>query len=271
MREVAGAYTLVTMQSLSNERRQAKKVRRSQVRRRRFTAIAVVVPLIIGAVWAAYAWPVSKPARVPTANVVSQFGQAGAVDRRVVVAKLENVPILLPVRLEATTAVAFHPVDNANSVALSPVGQQGDPSGVTGTLADLFASGGMRYYMMSGDASDASSRTAGLDVGAVPGAFVYSPVDGRVMAVTTYKLLGRYEDTEIDLQLADDPSLLLIITHVTRAQVMIGANVTAGKSVLGAVRGFPTTLDQGLRRFTTDAGDHVQLVAVRVPTQITGF
>jgi hypothetical protein len=40
---------------------------------------------------------------------------------------------------------------------------------------------------------------------------------------------------------------------------------------LGAVRGFPTTLDQGLRRFTTDAGDHVQLVAVRVPTQITGF
>jgi hypothetical protein len=271
LREAAGAYTLETMHSLSNERRQAKKVRRSQVRRRRFMAIAVVVPLVIGAVWAAYAWPVSKPARVPAANVVSQFGQAGTVDRRVVVAKLENVSILLPVRLEATTAVAFHPVDNANSVALSPVGRQGDPSGVTGTLADLFASGGMRYYMMGGDASDASSRTAGLDVGAVPGAFVYSPVDGRVIAVTPYKLLGRYDDTEIQLQLADDPSLLLIITHVAKAQVMIGANVTAGKSVLGAVRGFPTTLDQGLRKFTTDAGDHVQLVAVRVPTQITGF
>jgi hypothetical protein len=259
------------MHSLSNERRRAKKVRRSQVRRRRFTAIAVVVPLVIGAIWAAYAWPVSKPARVPTANVVSQFGQAGTVDRRVVVAKLENVSILLPVRLEATTAVAFHPVDNANSVALDPVGRQGDPSGVASTLAELFASGGMRYYTMSGDASDSSSRTAGLDVGAVPGANIYSPVDGRVMAVTDYKLLGRYQDTEIDLQLADDPTLLLIITHVIKPQVMIGADVTAGKSVLGAVRGFPTTLDQGLRRFTTDSGDHVQLVAVRVPTQITGF
>jgi hypothetical protein len=259
------------MHSLSNERRQAKKARRRQVRRRRVVAIAVVVPLIIGAIWAAYAWPAPKPARVPDANVVSQFGQAGAVDRRIVVARLGNIDLLLPVKLEATTAVAFHPVDNANSVALTPVGQPGGSSGVSGTLADLFANGGMRYYAMGGDASDASSRTAGLDVGAVPGAFVYSPVDGRVIAVTAYKLLGRYDDTEVELQLADDPSLLLIITHVAKAHVKIGADVTAGETVLGAVRGFPSQLDQNLRQFTTDAGDHVQLVAVRVPTQISGF
>ena len=234
-------------------------------------AIGVVVPLVIGAIWAAYAWPSPAPALVPAANVVSQFGQASAVDRRIVVARLEGIDLLLPVKLEATTAVAFHPVDNANSVALTPVGRPGDSSGVSGTLADLFATGGMRYYVMGGDASDASSRTAGLDVGAVPGAFVYSPVDGRVIAVTAYKLLGRYDDTEIELQLADDPSLLLIITHVIRAQVTIGADVTAGETVLGAVRGFPSQLDQPLRQFTTDAGDHVQLVAVRVPTQISGF
>jgi hypothetical protein len=259
------------MHSLSNERRQAKRARRHQVRRRRIVAIAVVIPLVIGAIWAAYAWPAPKPARVPAANVVSPFGQAGSVDRRIVVARLESIDLLLPVRLEATTAVAFHPVDNHNSVALTPVGQPGDTSGVSGPLADLFAKGGMRYYEMGGDSSDASSGTAGLDVGAVPGAFVYSPVDGRVIAVTDYKLLGRYADTEIELQLADDPSLLLIITHVAKAQVAIGADVTAGQSVLGAVRGFPAQFDQDLRQFTTDAGDHVQLVAVRVPTQISGF
>jgi len=234
-------------------------------------AILVVVPLVIGAVWAAYAWPSPKPARVPSANVVSQFGQSGTVVRQIVVARLEGIDLLLPVKLEATTAVAFHPVDNRNSVALQPVGRQGDPSGVAGTLADLFASGGMRYYEMGGDASDASSRTAGLDVGAVPGAFIYSPVDGRVIAVTHYQLLGRYWDNEIDLQLDDDPSLLLIITHVVRPQVKIGAEVTAGQSVLGAVRAFPRSLHQDLRQFTTDNGDHVQLVAVREPTQISGF
>ena len=52
---------------------------------------------------------------------------------------------------------------------------------------------------------------------------------------------------------------------------MIGADVTAGETVLGSVRRFPTSLDQDLRQFTTDDGDHVQLVAVRVPTQISGF
>ncbi len=208
---------------------------------------------------------------MPAANVVSQFGQAGAVDRRIVVARLEGIDLLLPVKLEASTAVAFHPVDNANSVALTPVGRPGDPSGVSGTLADLFASGGMRYYVMGGDASDASSRTAGLDVGAVPGAFVYSPVDGRVIAVTAYKLLGRYDDTEIDLQLADDPSLLLIITHVDQGAGDDRRRRHRRRDRARRRARLPAQLDQALRQFTTDAGDHVQLVAVRVPTQISGF
>ena len=92
-------------------------------------AIAVVVPLVIGAIWAAYAWPAPKPARVPAANVVSQFGQAGTVDRRIVVARVENIDLLLPVKLEASTAVAFHPVDNANSVGADPGGPAGRPVG----------------------------------------------------------------------------------------------------------------------------------------------
>ena len=138
------------------------------------------------------------------------------------VARLESIDLLLPVRLDATTAVAFHPVDNRNSVALTPVGQPGDTSGVSGPLADLFAHGGLRYFMTGGDASDASSATAGLDVGAVPGAFVYSPVDGRVIAVTVYQLLGRYTDDEIELQLDDDPSLLLTLGRLCIQQQLWG-------------------------------------------------
>jgi hypothetical protein len=124
---------------------------------------------------------------------------------------------------------------------------------------------------MGGNSSATSSPTAELDVGAVPGACVYSPVDGQVTAVTDYQLLGRYDDTEIDLQLAGDPSVILTITHIANPRVEIGASVIAGETVLGAVRGFPPQLDQPLRQFTTDNGDHVQLVAVRVPSQISGF
>ncbi len=235
-------------------------------------ALVVVIPLITAAVWAAYAWPVPKPARVPGPTVVSSFGQAPSVDRRIVVARLGNIDLLLPVKLEATTAIAFHPVDNTNAVDFTPVGQRSDASSVSGSLADIFSNGGLRYFMMGGDGSDASSNTGGLDVGAVPGAFVYSPVDGKVVSVRdNYPLLGRYDDTEIQIQLADDPSLLLVITHIVAPQVKIGADVVAGESALGEVRKFPPSFDQQLRQFTTDNGDHVQLVAIRVPTRLSGF
>ena len=267
----APACSLTDMQSLRNERRQAAMLRRRQVRRRRIVAITVVVPLVIGAIWAAYAWPAPRPARVPDHGAVSQFGQATAVDRRVVVARLGGVELLLPVKPDATTAVAFHPVDNPNGVAFKPVGEPGDASSVSSTLGDLLNSGGLRYYLLSGDGNDASSRTGGLDVGALPGAFVYAPVDGRVTSVKVYDLLGRYRDTEVQIQVADDPSLLLVVTHLAKVPLRIGDDLTAGESPLGVVRGFPQQFVQALRRYTNDAGDHVQMVAVRVPTQLSGF
>ena len=76
--------------------------------------------------------------------------------------------------------------------------------------------------------------------------------------MTDYLLLGRYPDTQIDLQLAGDPSMILAITHLAGAQVTIGDTVTAGQTVLGAVRGFPAQLDQPLRQFTTDDGDRAR-------------
>jgi hypothetical protein len=66
---------------------------------------------------------------------------------------------------------------------------------------------------MAGNGGDHSAATAGLDVGAVPGSYVFSPIDGHVTAVTKYELLGRYPDYEVDVQAADDASLLLVMTH----------------------------------------------------------
>jgi hypothetical protein len=204
--------------------------------------------------------------------LASPFGSAEGVAKRIVVARLGSVEILLPVRLEATTAIAFHPVDNENSVGFLPVGERVDAGGVAARLADFFGEGGgMRYYQMDGNGSDGSAETARLDVGAVPGVFVYSPVDGRVVGVKDYSLLGRYTDTEIQLQLAGDPSVLLVITHVTRPAVKIGDEVSAGETALGRVRRYPSEVDQGLSRFTADAGDHVQLVALRMTPQLSGF
>jgi murein DD-endopeptidase MepM/ murein hydrolase activator NlpD len=255
------------MHSRSTQRRQAQTLRRRTVRRRRL-AVLGIVPLVVLAVWAAYAWPATRPARVPDRSAVSPFAKARAIDRRIVVARLDDVEILLPVKIDATTAIAFHAVDAPDVVAFTPVGERADAGSLSASLADLFSSGGgLRYYQLGGG----SPPTGGLDVGTVPGAFVYAPVDGQVEAVKDYRLLGRYDDTEVQIRLSDEPSLLLLITHVAKASVHIGDQVKAGETPLGVVRQFPADVQQDLRQVTTDNGDHVQLMALRLPPELSGF
>lgn len=260
------------MHSLSNERRRARVDRRRQVRRRRLVAVAIAVPLLILTVIAATSLSQTRAARVPGPAVVSPFSQAAGVAQRIVVARIDAVDLLLPVKAEATTAVAFHPVDNTDAIGLAPVGERADDGAVATRLSEVFSSGGgTRYYLMDGNGNDDSSETAGLDVGAVPGVFIYAPADGKVTSVKEYDLLGRYPDTEIQITLADDPSVLLVITHVGHPAVSLGDEVTAGETALGRLRRFPSQVDQSISEFTTDNGDHVQIIALRTPPELSDY
>jgi hypothetical protein len=230
------------------------------------------VTLISIAIWVAYAIPGQTPARVPEGAAQPTFDRATPSDEAVVVARVEGVDVLLPVAREATTAVAFHPVDTADNVPFTPVGDRLGGGDLGQKLADIFAGGGgLQYYLMAGDGGDQSSSTAGLDVGAVPGSPVVSPVDGKVTAIKKYSILGRYDDVEIDIRLAGNPSLLLVVTHVAKPQVEIGDVVQRGTSTLGSVRAFPASLVQSLSQYTSDNGDHVQLVLLHVTPDLAGL
>lgn len=228
--------------------------------------------LIVLAIWCAYALPGQTPAQVPQSAGLPSGGLPGTsqsplAGQSVVVATLEDSDVLLPVARQVTTAVAFHPVNMPGAVSFTPAGDRVSGGSLTQKLADIFAGGGgFQYYLMGGPGGAA---TGGLDVGAVPGSAVVSPVSGKVTAIKSYKLLGRYSDVEIDIQLADDPSLLVEITHIANPAVQIGDVVGAGQETLGVVRGFPPNLSQALSRYTSDNGDHVELVAIRVTPQLT--
>jgi hypothetical protein len=251
-------------------RRRARTRRREQIRRRRAVALTVFVALVALAIWAAYAVPGQTPARVPQSTGVPGLDQSPASNEGVVVATIENDDVLLPVARDATTAIAYHPVDSANTVPFSPAGDRVGGGTLGQKLADIFAGGGgVQYYLMDGGGG--SSSLSGLDVGAVPGSTVVSPVSGKVTAVKKYQILGRYTDVEIDIRLASDPSLLLVVTHIAKPQVQIGAAVTRGEQTLGVVRGFPASLDQALSRYTSDTGDHVQLMMLRVTPELAGL
>ncbi len=231
-------------------------------------ALVVLVTLITVAIWVAYAIPGQTPARVPAGAAQPTFGRAVESDEELVVARVEGVDVLLPVAQQMTTAVAFHPVDNGDAVAFTPAGERLGGGDLGQKLADIFAGGGVQYYLMDGEGGEQSPSTAGLDVGAVPGSPVLSPVDGKVSAIKEYSILGRYRDVEIDIRLAADPSLLLIVTHIAKPAVEIGDVVQRGTTTLGSVRGFPQALDQALSQYTSDNGDHVQLVMLRVTPEL---
>ncbi len=235
-------------------------------------ALVVLVTLISLAVWVAYAIPGQTPAQVPAAAAEPTYGRTADSGEAVVVARVDDVEILLPVERQATTAVAFHPVDNGDSVAFEPVGERLGGGDLGQKLADIFAGGGdVQYYLMDGTGGEESSSTSGLDVGAVPGSPVLSPVDGKVTAIKEYSILGRHDDVEIDIQLTSDPSLLLVVTHIAKPTVAIGDAVQRGTSSLGVVRGFPASLEQALSQYTSDHGDHVQLVMLRVTPELTSL
>lgn len=228
-------------------------------------ALVLLVTLIVLAVWAASAVPTSTPARVPQTALRPTFGASPRDADRVVLATVGGVQLLLPVAAQVTTAIAYHPVDHPNSVPLSPSGDRISGGGIAERVSDVFGEGGeVPYYLLDGNGSDSSSSTSGLDVGAVPGSLVTSPVDGQVTAVKRYALLGRHDDVEVDIQLADDPSLLMVITHLAKPRVQLGDKVVAGDTVLGVVREFPSDVDQALSTYTSDGGDHVRITVLRV-------
>jgi len=235
-------------------------------------ALVALVALTSLAVWVAYALPGQTPARVPAAAVEpSLIGSADAGDA-VVVARVDDVDVLLPVARQATTAVAFHPVDNSGTVPFTPVGDRLGGGDLGQKLADIFAGGGgVQYYLMGGTGGEESPSTSGLDIGSVPGAQVVSPVDGKITAIKDYSILGRHDDVEINIQMTSDPSLLLVVTHIEEPEVEIGEVVQRGTSVLGTVRGFPSSLEQALSQYTSDNGDHVQLFVLRVTPELTSL
>jgi hypothetical protein len=188
------------------------------------------------------------------------------------VATIESYEVMLPVKTSSTTAVAFHAVDVPHGVGMDPRGDLVSGGSIGTKLADIFAGGGdVQYYLMDADGNDVSPGTAGLDVGAAPGSVVLSPVDGRVTAVRSYEVQGEHQDCEIDVQL-NDPSLQLLITHIVPSpDLNVGDRVAAGYTLLGRVREFPDSIKQGIAQYTNDAGDHVQMIAVRVQADIAGF
>jgi murein DD-endopeptidase MepM/ murein hydrolase activator NlpD len=176
----------------------------------------------------------------------------------VVIAKLDELRLQLPIAPSRVTAIGYHGAGEG-ALALKPVGRQAN-EGLLARLGHKLFGGSNRgpsWYQIGGGQGP---HTSGLDVGAAPGTAVYSPVDGRVVGLTPYVIDGRAYGERIDIQPARAPSVVVSLTHVSALKSLsVGTVVTASQTLLATVIDLTGVERQSLASYTNDAGNHVAI------------
>jgi hypothetical protein len=172
-----------------------------------------------------------------------------------ILATVGNLRVQSPVAKGGVTAVGLHDAADG-ALVLQPVGPQANE----GLLARLWRRitgserRGLAWYQLESGAL----RT--LEVGAVAGTDVYSPVDGAVVAIRDHVVSGTTVGSEIELRPAAAPSLVVTIENVRPDPALtIGANLAAGSSKLGTVVDIKRYERQALARYAADGGNNVSI------------
>lgn len=157
------------------------------------------------------------------------------------VARGQGIELRLPISSERVTAIVLS-----------------DTAGPSGR--ELVPAEGIDLHDVTGGAA-----ATALDVGAVAGTPVYSPIDGVISSVADYAVAGRVAGYEVTIEpLLPSP----VAVRVTRLdspiedRPMIGSGVSAGRSVLGRVGDLSRVREQTVSQFTADAGNHIHLEVV---------
>jgi hypothetical protein len=228
--------------------------RRAQARARWF-ALAVAVGVVAVGTLVLTAFDGSAVEQSSGAPVPAPLPVTSAPPEPQVLATVGNLRLQSPVAQGGVTAVGFHGSDEGPLI-LHPVGPQANEGLVARLWRGITGSSkrGLAWYQLeSGDL-----RT--LDVGAVAGTDVYSPVDGTIVAIRDHVVSGRVVGAEIELRPTSAPSLVVLLQNVRPDRALeVGANVAAGSSKLGRVTDISRFEQQALARHAADRGNNVSI------------
>ena len=155
------------------------------------------------------------------------------------------------------TAIGFH-AQHDGAVALKPLGRQANE----GLLARLWhriagsSQGARAWYQLGRRARDHV-----LDVGASPGTYVYSPVDGTVAAISAYVINGRQYGSQIDIRPSAAPSRDRLVDPPSRRSesLAVGSAVIARPPSSAPSPMSPPSSARRSRSTRTHAGDNVAI------------
>jgi len=245
------------------ERRDARAARRA----RRFAllvllAAVLVVSLVVTAFGGSSG---TAPDRFPAASLAAARTNVQTRPFPEIVAVRGPVRLQLPISQRQLTAVGYHAAGDG-AMALAPTGHQGNQGLLARVVHAIFGGGGgsPTWYRLTGGA------TSALDVGAPAGTNVYAPVDGTVVAITPYVVGGKRYGSQIDIQPANAPTLVVTLTQLqVDPSLTVGSSVVSGARKLGTVADLAAVEHQALAQYTNDAGNHVTIEVRRAAPTLT--
>ncbi len=181
-----------------------------------------------------------------------------------VIATAGAVQLHLPLDRTKAGITLFRSVDNAEAIGLTP-----DASW---------------NHTVAPGAGRAGPETAALDLAAAPNTIVYSPVDGKVAAVTDYMVRGKIIGFQLDITPDVASDVVVRVRHIDPIPIernvqsaceglagipkpTVGQVLTAGVTCIGQVRDVKELLEVArpeIAKFTSDGGNHVHMEVVRV-------
>jgi hypothetical protein len=242
---------MATPRSRRAARHHARR-RRAQHRARRLALIGIVGALAVVTLILT-AFGSSSPDPVAATTTVAA---AGVPPEPQVLATVGNLQIKLPIAAEAVTAVGFHGA-SGGAMELNPVGRQVNE----GLLARLWrriagsTQKGPVWFQLDG-----GTGTEVLDVGAMPGTDVYSPVEGTVVSISDFVIDGKVFGSRIDVRPGASPSLIVTLSHLEPdPSLTVGSPVLASSSKLGTVVDVATVERQALAKHARGRGNNVAI------------
>jgi hypothetical protein len=229
------------------ERRQARAARRA----RRF-ALLVLLGVVLVVALALTAFGNGSARTVERLSVTHPLSVATQPYPQIVAVR-GQVRLQMPIVQSQLTAIGYHSASDG-ALPLAPLGHQGNQGFVQRVFHAVFGGSGGHplWYRLDG------GSTTALDIGAIPGTDVYSPVDGTIVGVTPFVVAGHRFGSRIDIQPQNAPSVVVSLTQLRSDPALtVGDSVVSGRTKIGTVVDLSRVEHQALARYTNDAGNHV--------------
>ena len=185
------------------------------------------------------------------------------------IARYADLVLCSPIRPMDLTGVMFHQASNDYALILSTELPEADYETIEETRSmrinhDQAGAGQWldAEAMHLWRTADSTEMDTSIDVGALAGTTVVSPVDGTVVLIRDYRLYDELDDIEIHIQPDGHPELDVVLIHTTDPLVKVGDRLEAGVTPLSHVRNIDDFLtDVQLGFFTPEGvgGNHTHV------------